>query len=203
MVIFGVVAIKSWMDLESLRSVSRDLAIDTLPGLVHSALAQEKLLDNHQRVQNLLAAPDPEAIAQTVQYLKANSTDSLWEKYAASVYESEDRKNYEAAMAARQAYLTARTSLLDMLAEGRREEGLAYFSATVSPLFEDYRADVKVLLTHNVDVANQREQSILRNAVNAPLSIAALAVFTFAIGCVLGLRAGLGGGFLFRLPMGR
>ena len=193
-VIFLAVAATGWFAVRELQETSRMLVVDTLPGLVDAGLAGERMHDNRHTMREILAPHSAGERMQMIDTVRTNSTESLWSDYAVSIFESEDRQNYQAMLVIRSNYIQGCEQFFSLVISGKNDEATALFSGDLSRQFQNYNGTVKKLLDYNVRQGMRRAQVIRNTSRYAPWMISGLCVLVFLLGLVLGLRSALSGG---------
>jgi hypothetical protein len=191
--IFVSVAVVGWFAVRQLHDTSRDLVVDTLPGLVDAGLAEERMHDNRHTMREMLFSHTAAERAQMIETVTTNSPESLWQHYAGSIYEAEDRQNYEAMLQARSNYLQGCEQFLSLVAAQKMDEATALFNGDLSRRFQNYNDAAKIVFDYNVRQGMDRGKRILASSRYAPWAIGSLCALLFGLGLVLGLRSGLSG----------
>jgi hypothetical protein len=200
--IFLAVAGAGWFTVRELHEYSSKLVVDTLPGLVDSGLAGERMHDNRHTMHDMLFPHTAAERAQMIQLVKTNTTDPLWRDYSASIFEPVDLQNYQAMMLARSNYLQGCDQFLDLVSAGKIDEATVLFNGETSRRFQDYNAAAKNLFDYNMRQGIDRGKIILETATYAPWVIAGVCVLMFGFGLLLGLRLVLSGAKLTRRQPG-
>jgi hypothetical protein len=190
--IFLAVAVAGWLAVWKLHETSRMVVVDTLPGLANAGLAQERMHDN-RHIMHLMLSPHTAAErAQLIAQVNANRTDVLWRDYAGSIFEPEDRSNYQAMMNVRSNYLAGAEQFMAMVQAEKIAEAQGFFDGELSRRFQDYNTAAKTLFNYNVQQGSSRGQTIMMAFRYAPWLIGGLCLLVFVIGLVFGLRLACG-----------
>jgi hypothetical protein len=200
--IFLAVAGAGWFTVRELHEYSSKLVEDTLPGLVDTGLAGERMHDNRHTMHEMLFPHTAAERAQMIEQVKTNSTDALWQDYTASIFEPADRQNYQTAMLTRSNYLQGCNQFLDLVSAGKIDEATVLFNGDLSQRFQRYNAAAKNLFDYNMWQGIGRGKIILETATYAPWVIAGVCVLMFGFGLLLGLRLVLSGAKLNRRQPG-
>lgn len=191
--IFLTVLGAGWFGVRALHETSRQLVVDTLPGLVDAGQAEERMHDNRHLMREMLAAHTAAERARMIESVQTNSTDSLWSDYANSIFETEDAQNFQNAMLARSNYLQGCAQFFTLVTAEKTDQATALFNGELSRRFQAYNAATEKIFDYNVRQGLARGQSILGTARYAPCAIGLLCVLLFVFGLILGLRSALGG----------
>ena len=191
--IFLGVAGVGWVTVRGLHETSRMLAVDTLPGLTDAGLAEERLNDNRRNMRDMLSPHSAAELGQMLLQVRTNSTDALWRDYANSIFEPEDRQNYQSMMLVRSNYLLGCERYLDLVSSGKMDEASAVFNGELARSFRGYNSAAKDLFDYNVRQGQARAERIQTSLRYAPLAVAVVTVMVFLFGLILGLRAALSG----------
>ena len=191
--IFLAVASMAWFSFEQLHRTSSKLVVDTLPGLMDAGMASERMCANRHAMRLMLAPANATNRLQMIAQVQANNTDKLWQDYETSIYENEDRQNFQKMMATRQDYLIACQQFYGLVTAGKMAEAATFFDGDLSARFHRYEDAVKVMFDYNVRQGTARGERFLKTERYAPAIMAGLAVFIFLLGLVLGMRFTLSG----------
>jgi hypothetical protein len=191
--IFMAVAGAGWLTVHELHETSRMLVVDTLPGLVDTGLAGEKMHDNRHTMYEMLFPHTAAERAQMIQQVKTNSTEPLWQDYTASIFEPADLQNYQVMMLVRSNYVQGAQRFLDLVTAGKMDEASAFFNGELSRSFQGYNDAAKILFDYNVRQGMDRGKIILDTANYSPWIIAGLSVLVFGFGLALGMRSAWSG----------
>ena len=190
--IFLAVAGAGWLAVWKLHETSRMVVVDTLPGLASAGLAQERMHDNRHTMHLMLSPHTAAERAQLIAQVNANRTDGLWRDYAGSIFEPEDRTNYQALMTVRSNYLAGTEQFMALVQADKTTEAELFFNGELSQRFQDYNAAAKTLFNYNVQQGSSRGQTIMTAFRYAPWLIGGLCLLVFVIGLVFGLRSACG-----------
>ena len=191
--IFLAVAGAGGFAVHELHETSRKLVVDTLPGLVDAGLAAERMHDNRHTMREMLFPHTAAERAQMIELVTTNSPEALWRDYAGSIFEAEDRQNYDAMIQTRSNYLQSCEQFVGLVAAEKMDEAVALFNGDLSRRFQNYNDAAKIVFDYNVRQGMERGKRILASSRYAPWAIGGLCVLLFGLGLVLGLRSGLSG----------
>lgn len=191
--IFWGVAGLAWLAVQQLRDASRMMVEDTLPGLMDAGTAAERMHDNRFAMRQMLMSQSKDERAKSIYRVQTNNTDALWSDYAASIYQAEDRQDFQALLAAHKDYRDGCQRFFDMMLAEKDEEASAFFYGELSVLFQRYDGAAKALFNYNVRQATERSKEIRRTARFTPLAVAGLTVLGFLFGLILGMRHAFSG----------
>ncbi|MEI6078835.1 MAG: MCP four helix bundle domain-containing protein [Verrucomicrobiota bacterium] len=190
--IFLAVAGAGWLAVWKLHETSRTVVVDTLPGLASAGLAQERMHDNRHTMHQMLSPHTAAERAQLIARVNSSRTDALWRDYAGSIFEPEDRSNYQAMMTVRSNYLAGTEQFMALVQVEKITEAQLFFDGDLSRRFQDYTAAAKILFDYNVREGSRRGQTIMTAFRYAPWLIGGLCLLVFVIGMVFGLRSACG-----------
>ncbi len=193
-VLFLAVAGVGWYAVWTLHETSRMLVVDTLPGLVDAGLAHERMHDNRHAMHLMIMVPTDVERTRLIEMVKANSTDALWQDYANSIFQEDDRNNYQAMMSVRSNYLASADKFLGLVKTSQLTAAQVLFEGDLARQFQSYRTAVKTLFDYNAQQGVNRSKVITRDIGCAPWLISGLCLLIFIIGFVFGLRSAWGGG---------
>jgi hypothetical protein len=192
--VFLTVGAAGWLTVRELHETSRRLVVDTLPGLVDSGLAAERMHDNRHVMYELLFPHTAAERALMVAQVKTNSTDALWQDYATSVFDATDQNNYQVLTLVRSNYLKGCDEYFKLVSAGKMDEASVFFNGELSRNFQSYNDAAKEMFNYNVRQGIRHGKNILNTASSAPWFIAGLCVLVFVFGLVMGLRHSWSGG---------
>ncbi len=193
-VIFLLVAGTAWYVVLELHDTSRKLVVDTLPGLVDTGLAEERMNDNRRVMLNLLAPHTPAERAQLVELVRTNTAEPLWRDYARSIDGDSERVKYQTMMLSRSNYLADCEQFYGLIAAEKTNEAAVLFSGDLSRKFKTYNDAAKAMFNYNVREGIGRGERILRAARYAPWVMGGFCVLVFFSGLLIGVRSALSGG---------
>ena len=192
--IFLGVAGSGWFMVRELHETSKILVVDTLPGLVDSGLAEERMHDNRHTMHEMLNPHTAAERALMSEQVRTNSTEALWKDYSDSIFEPEDRTNYQAMIPVRSNYNQYCEQFLILVKADKMNEATTLFSGDLARQFQCYNNATKKIFAYNVRQGIARGKSIIAALHYGPWEIGGLCVLTFVIGLLLGLRFALSGG---------
>ena len=190
-VLFLAVAGAGWSAILKLQNTSKMLVVDTLPGLVDTGQAIERMNDNRRTMFGMLNARTGAERAQLLALVRTNSTDTLWSDYTTSIFEPEDRQNYQAMVLVRSNYLQGCEAYFEMLSVGKTNEASNFFYGDLSRNFRSYNEAAKKLFNYNVRQGKDRGEIIIHITSFSLWVIAGVSVFLFVIGLFFGMRYSL------------
>jgi len=194
MVIFLGVAGAGWFVVRELHETSKMLVVDTLPGLVDSGLAEERMHDNRHTMHEMLNPHTAAERALMIEQVRTSSTQALWQDYADSIYEPEDRTNYQSMIPVRSNYNQCCEQFFILVSADKMNEATILFSGDLARQFQSYNDAAKKIFAYNVRQGIARGKSIIAALHYGPWAIGGLCVLTFVIGLLLGLRFAMSGG---------
>jgi hypothetical protein len=186
--IFLAVAGAGWWTVRELHETSRMLVVDTIPGLVDTGLAVERMNDNRRVMREMLDPHTASERAQMIQLVRTNSTGPFWRDYATSIFETADRLNYQSTMFVRSNYVQSCENYFNLVSAGKMAEASDLFYGDLSRTFQSYNNAAKKLFAYNVQQGISRGKIILNSARSAPWIIGGLCVLVFVFGIAMGLR---------------
>jgi len=192
--VFLTVAGTGWVVVWKLHVTSQWLVVDTLPGLVDAGQAGERIHDNRHTMREMLFPHTASERSQMIELVQTNTCETLWHDYATSIFEPEDRQNYQAMVLVRANYLKSCNQFFKLVQTGKIDEASALFYGELGREFQQYNDATKGLFDYNVKQGIDRSQAILKTTRYAPWIIAGLCVLIFTFGLALGLRSGLSSG---------
>ena len=186
--IFVAVAGAGWWTVRELHETSRMLVVDTMPGLVDTGLAVERMGDNRRVMREMLDPHTTAERAQMIQMVRTNSTGPLWQDYTNSIFEATDRQNYQRMVFLRSNYVQICENYFNLVSAGRMEEASNLFYGDLSRTFQSYNNAAQKLFAYNAQQGIRRGKIILNSARYAPWFIGGLCVLVFVFGIAMGLR---------------
>ena len=190
--IFLAVAGAGWFTVRELHEYSSKLVEDTLPGLVDSGLAGERMHDNRHTMREMLFPHTASELDQLIGVLGTSRTEALWQDYATTIYEPEDQQNFQNMMQARSNYLAGEPRLFALVKAGRIPEATAHFHGGSWDAFARYETGVRTLFEYNVQQGRHRAKFLLEINRYVQGVIAIFGLVLFLLGLAAGFRLALG-----------
>lgn len=186
--IFLLVASASWLVGRAVQAEATEIAQDTIPGLANSAAALSVMQENWLRVHLVGHLGTAAERAALVQKVRANSNDELWRQYGQAVFSTDDRRNFEAMLAARTNYLDLREEFFTHILAGRLAEAQALQESRLSPAYERYKTASQSLFVNDARLGRERAAKVMRSSGIMPFIFGAFGVVVFGFGVLVGLR---------------
>lgn len=186
-VLFAVGA-TAFLCLDHLKDQAWWIVNDTLPGLSYAGEANAYLAENTRTLIFVLSndAGQREEIRKEIKSLSARTTAYL-KMYNASVYDQQDRANYQNLIQARTEYIQIRDHVLQLAADGNRDEALALYKQSLVPKHEQVKSAGDTLFRYNMDQAQSRGKRMMAFCSALQVAIGVFCVVVFVVGFILGL----------------
>jgi len=192
MALLVAVGAAGWVAVAKLHETSRFLVIDTLPGLMDTGLAEQRIHDGRHLMREMLFPHTDAERAEMISAVLTNRTDDLWQDYSHSLFEPEDASNYAAMMIVRSNYLSGVPAYLDLVRAGNLPAATTLYYGDLQQGFNHYEAACRGLFDYSVRQGQDRGRIILAATSVAPVAIGALCVLLFLCGLAAGMRVALG-----------
>ena len=185
-----VVAAACLLSISGLKSEVTHLVRQTLPGLEYAAQADSLIADNYIRCLNLAAATAPPDADQTLRQIDTASrqTDVYLQKYRDTIFDSEDRANFEKVNQVRTTYLRSREQFLSLLNQQHRPEAFHYLKSDVTPAYNDYSQAMSKLFKHKVEIGRIRREQVMLLSFITPIVVGILYVLLFLLGLIISFK---------------
>jgi hypothetical protein len=199
--IFLLVAGTGGLLIEELHGISKRLIVETLPGLVDTGLAQEKINDNRILMREMLAHHTTAERAEMVQMVRSNSTELLWRKYANEntngAFSQPEWQNYQTVLQTRSNYLDHCEQFYGLILLDQTNAAAALLNGEASQSYAAYHKAVSKLFIYNAREGVSRGEAILQATRYVPWVIGGFCALVFFLGFMLGIRFAFSGGQLF------
>jgi methyl-accepting chemotaxis protein len=182
----------------SLNKISESIVSDSLPGVIQAGEISSGQAENQLRVLRLLLAKTPEERAATHAEIEENSkavSESL-SKYEATIFDDEDRRNFQALQSARTEYLKTRDQFYTLV-ESDWDAAKKFSSEQLRTVYKKYNATATAVLDFNAKTGEERGKRlsaevkrdigviITMGAIALAIGIAASIIVVLSIGKVL------------------
>lgn len=172
---------------------SNKIATDTLPSLVDAGRAISVAQENWLRVQLVGNAASPAEQTALISQIRTNSNEGVWQDYGHSVYETEERLEYQDLLSARAAFLQLREEYFALALAGNGSAARPFLQEKLNPAFQRYLASSRLLFQFNARAGVKRAARMVWISRLGPPILAASAVIIFGFGLLAGLRGALTG----------
>jgi hypothetical protein len=193
LIIFLVVGAIGFFCVRALNhEVSRTVK-DTLPGLIYAGAANNIMEDNFIRSMGLAELQSAEERGRYLKQIEqvSKQTEAYMEKYRQSIYESEDRKNFQRLVQTRNEYVRLREQFFELIRLDKREEASKFFKAVVTPAYNQYNAAGEAMFDYNVKMGEKQGEKIMALSYATPVLVGVFGVVIFILGALVGLKATL------------
>jgi hypothetical protein len=184
-----LVALDGFMSLQRVKHQAFEIVSDTLPGLVDAGMANSAAAEDFNCILLALIASNHQARAEFCAQADAAEveTDNYLKLYGNSIFETEDKGNFNHLMNEREAYLTHRREIMALIDRGEDKQAFAQYKSALLPAYSQYMDTGRVLLDYNTRQGKARGQSILHFSSLTQYAVAAFAVALFILGFVIGI----------------
>jgi hypothetical protein len=161
---------------------------DTLPGLSFGGQANAYLADA-SRTLLLIVTENPgrrQAIRQEIQAL-SQRTSGYIEKYKNSIFEAEDRANYQALLKERADYIQIRERVIELAFAGKKDEALALYDESLVPAHKRVKSAGDKVFEYNMRQGETRGRSIMAICTATQIIVTVVSVVIFIAGFFIGL----------------
>ena len=198
MVVMGGVA---YTRLASIEQKTEEVERDSLPGVYYSTQVMNAMVTDYALTEEHVLQEDMAAIRQVESRLDANraNLESQIHNYEQTIFQAQDRENFEAFKKLRTAYEPVQQEILKLSAANKNKEARALLNGSLEPEFEKARAAIQVVTDYNKVNAEASTQHIFTAISTANTGILA----SFGIALLLTFVCGY---FLLRAitqPLGR
>jgi methyl-accepting chemotaxis protein WspA len=141
---------------------------DSVPGLYYSTQLVSAWTANYSLTQEHVLQEDMTAIRQVESRLDANRTnlESLISNYEKTIFQAQDRENFEAFKKLRAAYEAAQQEVLKLSAVNKNKEARTLLNDRLEPVFENIRVALQVVEDYNKTNADSATLEIF-NTISA------------------------------------
>ena len=184
-----LVALIGFLSLSHLKNQANAIVNDTLPGLSYSGAANAYIVDSARTLLYITVkdAEERSKLRAEMGLLGARTTRYLI-LYKSTIYENEDRTNFEHLIELRAKYIQVRNQVLDLANKGKEQEALAAYNNLLMPVHDQVKktADPS-FLQYNMHQGQDRGKAIMSFCSITQIVIASAGVLIFVIGFLIGL----------------
>jgi methyl-accepting chemotaxis protein len=189
-------AVTSFILLRHVRNEADFLSGQALPGLTAIAESKNAVNEIQLRVLRTLLATNSQDRLKYEEEIAAMREDVLkhMDDYSKTITQPEDRAMFKTMEEARDAYVSTRNGLFQLVNSNRMDEALSYTASTVRPSYYAYQAIMDKLVTYNIGNAQKSSissASIARqaNVISGCLSLVVIVLgVLFAVIIIKGLN---------------
>lgn len=176
-----------FLSLSELKSQTRQIVEDTLPGLSFAGQANAYIADS-SRTLFFVTTDDPGERAKLREEIEILSrrTSGYLELYRQQIYRSDDQKNFEALKRSRNDYIQIRDEILTLASAGKRQEALAKYGNTLLPAHAQVKSAADKLFTYNMREGQLRGERIMTICTATQVVLAVTSVVIFLLGFLAG-----------------
>ena len=140
---------------------SESITEDSIPGIIDSGSFNTRQAENQIRSTMLCLAETEEERKTLQKEIKANSelNEATLKSYEASIFEEEDKANFEAVRQARLGFIKTRTEYYALL-NSDKAAARNYLFSKLMPEYGEYSKKGDVLLNYNTNMGKSRAASI-------------------------------------------
>ncbi len=178
-----------FLSVERLKKDAAKIVNDTLPGLSYAGAADASLAQGFNRTLLFLMTDDQERAAQLraeIEVYHRTTTQDL-ASYKQSIYEAEDRTNFEDLWQRRAEYVRIREQIFALVEQGKKSEARVLCDKELTPAYALYKQGADRLLEYNMLQGQSRGKSIMAACTITQLIVAAIVISIFVIGFIIGL----------------
>jgi len=137
--------------LTAINEQSERITINCMPGVYYTGQIEAVNLVNYALVQRWMLTTDAAARAADEAEMKKNTAtlSELFKKYEASCTEPEDRRLYDAMVAARLSYIDVRKSVMEAARSASQDVTLTLLKSRLEPSYQGYRRNIRALTDYN------------------------------------------------------
>ena len=143
--------------IESLKQIGLSLSDDSIPGTIEAQAIRLGRTKTQILLGKMVLSKTPEELAalQTENKAIGEQVTQAMKAYEATVFDSEDRANFETVKKAREAYMVPKQHFMEVVG-GDRNAALAVLNDEIEPLSAAYDKAAETLLKFNTDQAAAR-----------------------------------------------
>jgi hypothetical protein len=184
-----LVAGLGFLSLSRVRHQAWLIVSDTLPGLSDAGMANSNAADDFNLILRALMATTSEERTRLRAEADRNQADAARSlvSYQNSIFDNEDRANFNHMQEFRKQYLEIRAQVCGLLDQGKDKEALARYKQSLLPAYTRYMAAGAVLLDYNTRQGGVRGKGIMRNCNLSQFAVAGFTIALFVLGFVVGV----------------
>jgi hypothetical protein len=177
-----------YLSVSRLKRNAELIVNDTLPGLSFGGQINAYLADA-SRTLLFIITDDPvrrQEIRQEMETLSQRTTGYL-EEYKKSIFEPEDRANFQALLNERAAYIQIRERVIELASAGRKNEALAVYNEAMVPAHKLVKSAGDKVFEYNMRQGEARGRRIMEICTATQIVVAVVSVVMFLAGFFIGL----------------
>ena len=191
--IFLMVAVAGFWIGHTISTDAGKIAADTFPSLVDAGSAMTLAQDNWLRVQLLANTASATDQSMLIEQIGANSNEGLWRDYGQSIYDAEERQEYQQLLFDRTNYLRLRDEYFALIRGNQNSVARDFLQDKLTPAYERYREISNRLFQYNANSGRIRAARLIWISRLAPLVLGVCAIIIFVLGLIAGMRGVLTG----------
>lgn len=172
----------------NLRNIAKSIAYDTMPGLSYGGEITSKLAQAQSKTGQMITSKtkgeEKEAFQEMQEF--SRDADKYLKTYEDSIYEPEDRANYNVVLQKRSRYNQIRQNVMALLDQNKKEEALMLARANLRPAYFEYIKAGETLIKYNLEQSKIRGDKIIRMCYITQIAVALLAMGLFIAGFSIG-----------------
>jgi len=184
LVLVAILAVAAYALLHQIKTEASFMKTDALPGLTAMAEIKGQVAEIQIKVLRTILANTPEDRTKFEGEITAMRADILriMDDYEKSIHQADDRDMFKQLEASRDAYVTVRAQLFELLNSGKTAEGMAYNIATVRPAYTTYMTIVNKMLEWNIADAAKSSDNSANAAGHATIIVSSLSIAVIVLG---------------------
>ncbi|HVU18140.1 MAG TPA: methyl-accepting chemotaxis protein [Candidatus Didemnitutus sp.] len=187
--LFIAVGVIVWISLAGIRADAVSLRTDVMPGTIASgqlALVNSQIYILTQKLAEDLPAEERNATIQAIADMSSGNNDLL-KKYEETIFEAEDRANFERMSRARDAYISLRKHFIELARDSsHRAEAVAMLNAQIYPAYRQYATEAKTLFDYNASGGDRIANLVTSHATRTTDTVVTVAGVALAVAVLIG-----------------
>lgn len=183
-----LIGLIGFLSLSHLKNKANAIVNDTLPGLSYSGAANAYIADSARTLWYITVkdAGERAKLRAEIELVSARTTKYLL-LYKSTIYENEDKTNFENMIELRGKYTHVRDHILDLADAGKEQEALAAYNNLLTPVHDQVKKAADRLFYYNMHQGEIRGKEIMGFCTETQIVIASAGVLIFVIGFLIGV----------------
>ncbi|HLP76168.1 MAG TPA: methyl-accepting chemotaxis protein [Candidatus Paceibacterota bacterium] len=184
LVLVAILGGVSFTLLQQAKSANVDMTGDALPGTIAIAKIANKIESIQIAVLRAIMAKTPEDRTKWEGEIatQAEENAKYLKEYEGTIHKAEDRENFNALVAARTQYITARATLFELCNAGKESEANAWNLSSVRPAYLAFAKKAEDMLQWNINEANDASARSTKAVNRADAATGMLSISVIVIG---------------------
>ena len=174
----------SFTRVVKLDATAKSITSDCMPGVIDAEEVQQLMIENYGRTWQHIATTNKEEMTKLEADMQqaADEQTKLMKDYEGTIFEAEDRANFDAISAPRQAYTDCRKQVIELSRAGKKDEAATLALSKLIPAREAYLKAVDNVTEYNKKQCNVRADEITADVTTTKWGVSIVGVAGIVLG---------------------